>query len=92
MDRLKLIKGIVFLLTFLLVFGSLLALGSLFRKTRSASLPESINLDQPAGSSVEKMIANDGRLYILIKDGGQSDRIIIFDSREGRKISTLNIN
>lgn len=92
MDRLKLIKGIVFILTFLLVFGSLLALGSLFRKTRSAPLPKSFNLAQPAGSSIEKMIANDGRLYILVKDGGQSDRIIIFDSREGQKTTTLNIN
>lgn len=92
MDKLKLIKSIVFVLTFLLVFGSLLVLGSLFRQTRPRPLPSDVNLNQPAGSSVEKIVANDGLLYILIKGGGNPDRIVVFDTRSGQPLTALKLN
>ncbi len=91
MDKLKLVKTIVFILTFLLVFGSLVLLGSLFKGSRTR-LPEEISLGEPAGSTLQKIEIRDNLLYIGISDGGKSDRIIIIDTASGRKISTIRID
>ena len=93
MNKLKLVKTIVFILTFLLVFGSLVLLGSLFKKTHSApSLPEEISLDEPSGSTLQKIQIRDKFLYISVSDGGKSDRIIIFDTETGHKVSTIRVD
>lgn len=94
MDKLKLIKNVVFILTFILIFGSMLLLGSLFKKTRQKSipLPASITLEQPIGSNIENIVEQDGYLYILVKNGGVSDRIVIFDTKSAKKLSIININ
>lgn len=94
MDKLKLVKGIVFFMTFLLIFGSLLLLGSLYKKTRSTGASEygEASLGQPAGSNIVQFNAEGGILYLLIKDGGKADRIIIFDSKNGRNLATVNVS
>lgn len=94
MDKLKLVKGVVFFMTFLLVFGSLFLLGSLYKKTRAAgtSAYSEATLKQPAGSNITQFNAEDGILYLLIKDGGQPDRIIIFDSKNGKNLATVNVS
>ncbi len=92
MDKLKLIKGIVFVLTFLLIFGSLTILGHIFRQTRSKPLPAEVSLQQPAGSSIEKIIANDGQLYILVRGGGLSDRVLIFNTQGKQPLTTLQLD
>lgn len=94
MDKLKLVKTVVFVLTFLLVFGSLALLGTLFKKTRSSSavIPEAIHLNEPAGSSVRSIKIKDNLLYITAGNGGVGDRIIILDTASGKKISTIHIN
>lgn len=94
MDKLKLIKITVFVLTFLLVFGSLVFLGSLFKKinTKPTAISAEINLEEPAGSSVQSIKTKDGIMYILVKDGGKPDRIIMFDTIKGQKLSTIRIN
>lgn len=94
MDKLKLIKTIVFVLTFLLVFGSLAFLGSLFKKVNSspALIAEEINLNEPTGSTIQKTHTQDKILYITVKDGGLPDRIIMFDPLKGQKLSTIRIN
>lgn len=78
MDKLKILKAIVALLTFLLVFGLLTALGTIYKKV-SAPAPKNIStgLKQPAGSSIESFKIDEGRLYLLVKNGGLADRIII---------------
>ncbi len=78
MDKLKILKAIVALLTFLLVFGLLTALGTIYQKaTAPAPQGSSQNLRQPDGSSIEDFRISDGRLYLLVKNGGLADRIII---------------
>lgn len=94
MDKLKLVKTIVFLLTFLLVFGTLLLIGSIVKKTRpaDAALPQQLGLNQPSGSRIAEIRPQDGLLYLLVKDGGLSDRIIILDASSGKILSTISVN
>ncbi|MBQ8630159.1 MAG: hypothetical protein IJ479_00385 [Alphaproteobacteria bacterium] len=94
MDKLKLVKTIVFLLTFLLVFGTLLLIGSIVKKTRpaDAALPQQLGLKQPSGSRIAEIRPQDGLLYLLVKDGGLSDRIIILDASSGKILSTISVN
>lgn len=94
MDKLKLIKTIVFTLTFLLIFGSLIMLSSLYKKTRHTPtpLPSEINLSEPVGSAIKNIQTTDNNLYIIVEGGGESDRVVIFDSHSGKKISKINLN
>lgn len=94
MDKLKLVKTIVFLLTFLLVFGTLLLIGGIVKKTRTADtpLPQQLGLKQPSGSRIAEILPQNGLLYLLVKDGGLSDRIIIMDASSGKILSTISVN
>ena len=94
MDKLKIIKITVFILTFLLVFGSLVFLGSLFKQTHSKSsiLPANINFSEPLGSSIKNIFSADKLLYITVEGGGYSDRVILFNPATGQKISTVSLN
>ena len=94
MDKLKLIKTIVVILTFLLVFGSLLLIGNIIRKTRQDNRPisQEISLAQPKGSRIQQMLEKDGLLYVLVKDGGLEDRILLIDSKQNKPISIITLN
>lgn len=83
MDKLKLIKTIVALLTFLLVFGMLTTIGAIYKKV-SSSAPklESLNLNQPQGSNIEHFQQEDDKIFMLIKNGGKSDRIVIVNTNK----------
>lgn len=96
MDKLKIIKIIVYFLTFLLIFGSLVLLGSLYKKTHT---PKDIplheiryNLDQPRGSTISQYTFDKPNLYILVKNGGLSDRIIIYNTEKAQITGTVQIN
>ncbi len=93
MDKLKLVKTIVFVITFLLVFGCMLLLGTLYKKLHHPTAPQenNINLNEPAGSSISQMQQHNGSLYLLVKGGGQSDRVIIYNPENPLPIR-LNIN
>lgn len=91
MDKLKIIKTTVVILTFLLVFGMLTALGTVYKKI--AALAVDTALKQPEGSSIENFKINDGKLYLLVKYGGKSDRIVIVDpARPQTAPVTISIN
>lgn len=94
MDKLKLIKTAVIILTFLLVFGTLSFLGLLYKKTHAIvmPLPEAISLNQPTGSYIKQMSLEKNLIYILAIGGGLNDRIIIFDSDTAKIKTTININ
>ena len=94
MDKLKLIKTLVFLFTFLLVFGSLVALGAIYKRLHGspAELPAAVSLEQPAGSSIAALERIDNTLLLLVKDGGMPDRVIIYDLNTGSKKTQININ
>lgn len=93
MNKLKLVKTIVFVITFLLVFGCMLLLGTLYQKLHRPAVPKetTASLDEPAGSTIEQMQQHNGTLYLLVKGGGLADRIIIYNPDNARPVR-LNIN
>lgn len=93
MDKLKLIKLIVFGLTFLLVFGSLVLLGSIFRHTRASNqaLSAEILLSEAIGSRIDSITINKKFIYLLIKDGAKEDRVIILDGETNQPISKIQL-
>ena len=90
MDKLKLIKTIVFFITFLLVIGSISLLGIIYKKaTHKTELASStINLQQEKGSEISSFKVENGTIYLLVKGSSQPDRIIILreDSAEPQQI------
>jgi hypothetical protein len=94
MNKLKLIKAIVCILTFLLVFGTLVLIGTIYKKARYGSpLPKvTASLDQPTGSIVADYKIIGDEMYILIKNGGISDRIIIYNRQLGKTAATITLN
>ena len=93
MNKLKLIKIVVFILTFLLIFGLLSVLGLLFQKNKKVSFvtEKEISLNEPYGSTITGSELNDNLLYLTVKQGGEADRIIIFDPSQGKIISKINL-
>lgn len=93
MNQLRLVKIIVFTLTFLLVFGALLVLFKLYSQTgKKTPLPSEISLNEPAGSSIVEIRPNNAELYIVVKDGGLPDRIVIFNTKSGQVASKVRLN
>lgn len=92
MDKLKIIKIIVVIITFLLVFGSLLLLTVIYKRAQpKQDIYQEIDLNQPVGSTINSLINVEGNLAILIKDGGQPDRIILYNPQTMKKISTIHL-
>lgn len=93
MDKLKIVKAIVFILTFLLVFGVLTVLGLLFQKTKkvNAPLPSEFSLNQPQGSTIASFKEVNGLLYILVKDGGLEDRIVVLDPSNSDSVYQIQL-
>ena len=92
MDKLKLIKGIVMVITFMLVFGSLLLLTVIYKKSQPRSEPyRETELQQPQGSSIAAITAVNGELAVLVKGGGQSDRIIFYNPQKMQKTSAVKL-
>ncbi len=79
MNKLKALKIVVSLLSFLLVFGMLFTITVIYKKV---STPKQLNLNQslnqPIGSAITDFkVTEDGMLYLLIKNGEMSDRVVI---------------
>lgn len=92
MDKLRLIKTFVVIITFMLVFGSLMLLTVIYKKARPAPQRyKEISLEQPMGSTIENMVVIGDNLAILIKNGGEADRIIIYSPNTGQKPLTINL-
>lgn len=93
MDKLKLIKFAVVVLTFLIVFGMLSAAGIIYKKTRAPEIPAAaVSLAQPAGSTIENYKITDSNLFVLVKNGGLPDRIIVINPRQPQNRTVININ
>ena len=96
MNKLRVIKFVVAMLTFLLIFGLLMVLTILYRqfnKTENIVVENKlVSLEQPQGSSIAQIVSNNGHLHVLVKDGGEADRILIL-TPDGQKVQqeiTLN--
>ena len=92
MDKLKLIKGIVVIITFMLVFGSLMLLTVIYKKSQPQNtVYTEESLSQPKGSNITSVTEINGELAILVKGGGLSDRIIIYNPQKKQKTSAINL-
>ena len=90
MNKLKAVKFLVFVLTFLLLMGMLMCLTLIYRHARgdnkpAASAPTVLKLGEPTGSQISKLYSKDGQLHIVIQYGGLPDRIIVL-SPDNQKI------
>ena len=94
MDKLKFVKFIVFLITFLLVFGTLALLGLIYRQsqTKIPETPHISSLGQPSGSEISGYQISNGNLYILVKHGGLPDRIIIYNPQAAAQIAAVSLS
>ena len=92
MLKLRILKTIVFLLSFLLIFGIIILGMQLIKAGKGSRKPVSeINLNEPSGSQISSVIGNEKELYIFIKGGNKPDRIIIYDTQKQSKVSTITI-
>ena len=94
MNQLRLIKITVFIFTFLLIFGSLVLMGCLYRKLSAnpQQTTAEISLGLPPEAEIRQIAADEGMLYILVSDKGQGGRIIIFSPEKGKIISNITLN
>lgn len=84
MDKLKLIKAVVALLTFLIVFGILMAATLIYKKINPSTPTDNLaelSLNEPSGSRIHTLFESEGNLYFLIKDGGEPDRLLVLDAK-----------
>jgi len=94
MNQLRLIKITVFVFTFLLIFGSLVLMGGLYRKMTAAApqKPSDVSLGLPAGAKISQIAADDGLLYVLVSENEKNGRIIIFNPEKNRIVSDITLN
>lgn len=94
MDKLKIVKIIVALLTFLIIFGTLLLMTVIYQKTRKPPVlaAAKINLSQPEGTTISDFKTDDQNIYFLLKNGGHTDRLVIYDRSSGTVSATVQIN
>lgn len=96
MDKLKAVKFLVAVLTFLLVLGTLSVLTLIYRQAghhvEASPAAAELNLHQPQGSRISRFLEKNGQLYILIKDGGMSDRILILSPDNQKIQQEIKIN
>ena len=92
MNKLKILKFIVFLLTFFLFLGILSAVGIIYKRIKTPTENIDIVLNQPKGSYIESYKINDKKIYILVKGTNISDRIVVIDQASQSIINTIKTN
>ncbi len=94
MDKLKIVKIVVALLTFLLVFGTLLLITVIYQKTHQSPAPTAtgLTLGQPKGTTIGDFKTDDRNIYFLLKNGGLPDRLLIYDRSSGTVSATIQLN
>lgn len=90
MNKLKIVKIIVAALTFLLIFGFLIAAGTIYKKINQKQKKIDITLNEPTGSQIADYKIDNKNLYVLIKGGNKSDRIVIITP--SGELSTIKTN
>jgi hypothetical protein len=81
MDKLKIIKSIVAVLTFLLIFGLLIALSSIFQRVSGNRAPtKEVILNLPEDVHISDFKVDDTKLYILTSN----QQIKVIDTKSGK--------
>ncbi len=89
MDKLKLVKTAVFILTFLLFFGIISAGMLIYQKASAKANLSEINLNLPTGSRIKHFNFHDGQIYLLIKSKHQADQLITVNPNTAEITATI---
>lgn len=95
MNKLRLVKLLVFFLTFVLIFGMILAGQIIYRKASQKQNGDnimSLNLNQPKGSYLVDYKVNSDMIVMHIKGGNSGERLISVDAKGKAIIATINLN
>ena len=92
MNKLNFLKAIVFIMTFLLIFGIISAGMIIVKKHKKNETAAEISLNQPTGSHIADYKIDNGKLYIFVKGKKTADRIIIVDSSTQTILATIKNN
>ncbi|MBF0304991.1 MAG: hypothetical protein HQL41_05010 [Alphaproteobacteria bacterium] len=91
----RMLKGLVIVMTLLLVGGvAMLGYGLSNRVGRSAAAVGdgtfgTLGLDLPPGASVEQMVVADGRVVLRLSGPDGQQRLIMLDPATGRHLGTV---
>jgi len=91
MNKLKLVKLIVFFLSFLLIFGFLTAANIIYQKTQNSSSSDTTIIKQPQNSHIADYQATDKNIVLLIRGGNLPDRVISVDHK-GHISANINLS
>lgn len=93
MNRLKALKTVVFIFTFLLIFGTISLAGILFNRAKNSNKPvSSASLGLSVGTKVKQITADEGLLYLLVSAPDKADEIIIFKPVKAKIVSNITLN
>lgn len=96
MNKLRLVKLLVFFLTFVLIFGMILAGQMIYRKVtatqRTSGTVTNLNLNQPKGSYLVDYRINDNIIVLHLKGGNTSERLISVDAKGKAVLATIELN
>ena len=94
MDKLKIVKFMVFILTFLIIFGMIMAGMTIYKKIRHSESKNNIqiSLQQPRGSKITDIKTIGDMVVLLINGGGLSDRVILVRTGDQSVAATINLN
>lgn len=92
MNKLKFIKAVVFIMTFLLIFGIISAGMIIINKHKKPETTAEISLSQPADSHIADYKIDNDKLYIFVKGKKISDRILVIDSSTQTILATIKNN
>ena len=94
MNKVKIVKGIVLILTFVMIFVFILLINSLVKNIRKANvkMEENISINQPVGSNIKNVLTNRDYLYIVVGGGNIPDRIVVISTSNGKIVSNISLN
>ena len=93
MNRLKALKTVVFVFTFLLIFGTISLAGILFNRAKNSNKPVySASLGLSVGTKIEQITAVEGLLYLLVSAPDKADEIIVFNPVKAKIVSNITLN
>lgn len=96
MNKLKAIKILVAIMTFLLILGVTAVAILLHKRIKQdkqvLKTSVSLNLQQPYGTHIEQMLSKNDHLHILVKAGGRPDRILVLSPDNQQILQEITLN
>ena len=87
--------GLVIGLAVLIVGGFAVVVSTLAHRAlapeRARPVEAMITLGEPQGTRISALVANGDRLALLLQGGG-SDRVVLIDAQDGRRVGTISIS